>query len=776
MALNQQWDGNSPESVALPYDISDKPLSEKPRIVAGQNMQVTLGGKLALRPGQVSYSEFNKRVDKIWTFETSARNTAIPDVIMVASVYNGVDWELWWKTRSGVWALAPALRQSNNSVKAHEAVTARGKLYVKGFPSLASAETLGTVSLSFVSPNLIVSPWGVLGPQTAARLVGEVAKLTADYSATATSIVVDSASGFPAAPFVIQVNYEQMNVTAVAGTTFTVTRGYNDTVAEAQANTSIVLWRNWSSSDHIVTVNQFWEYSYAYVTITDVNVDVYGVTNRSPVETNPDFTGSRTGPFFDQCPKITVQGHADTTHVPFINIYRTTDGGGVPYFLERITNTGAGAITYVDDSLGSGGSGTTFADPIPDSLLDTADIGPGLDTNSPPPSVIAPGVTGTSFPPERNCSNLVYYAGRIWYSLQNYLFGSANEELNSGIPEECFNLGGNGLFFRFNSRIRALQQTRDAIYITTHDAVYRLTGTTLDSFSVAPLSENIGGCPHSRAITRFGENVVFVTADYRVAIINTQGVRIISDPLDNTLITLLEASGSHAVSLDLKYWSFGDKEWIILCFNYLEVPAGGSQYIYDIRRSLKEDRDFWYTPWKLQATAIYSGYTSAESEAARDQNYLIFFQWNGSQGLYTYTDGQSTGQQDSVPPFPTVVPITAYATVSLSKNPTGYHVNQLRRPGMTSVVARFILERTKFVSDTDPTVSYYLDDVWTTPIAAPTPEAPARHDAPKGYKTLEYHLDTACERFAFRVDNDDDLTNKFELQSYSVIWQPESGA
>ncbi len=49
------------------------------------------------------------------------------------------------------------------------------------------------------------------------------------YSTTASSIVVNSSSGFPATPFTIQVDSEHMLVTGISGTTWTVTRGVDST-------------------------------------------------------------------------------------------------------------------------------------------------------------------------------------------------------------------------------------------------------------------------------------------------------------------------------------------------------------------------------------------------------------------------------------------------------------------------------------------------------------------------------------------------------------------
>ena len=51
---------------------------------------------------------------------------------------------------------------------------------------------------------------------------------------------MSSYAQFPAVPFVITVGTEQMNVTAIATTTWTVTRGYNSTAAATHSNGVLV--------------------------------------------------------------------------------------------------------------------------------------------------------------------------------------------------------------------------------------------------------------------------------------------------------------------------------------------------------------------------------------------------------------------------------------------------------------------------------------------------------------------------------------------------------
>jgi len=78
---------------------------------------------------------------------------------------------------------------------------------------------------------------------TLAAAVGSTTLGAAITTTSATSITVSLATSFPAVPFVIQVDSEQMNVTAESGAgnkTWTVTRGYNSTTAATHATAAPV--------------------------------------------------------------------------------------------------------------------------------------------------------------------------------------------------------------------------------------------------------------------------------------------------------------------------------------------------------------------------------------------------------------------------------------------------------------------------------------------------------------------------------------------------------
>ena len=177
-----------------------------------------------------------------------------------------------------------------------------------------------------------------------------------------------------------------------------------------------------------------WQYTYCYKSITGQ------YSNTVAEEQNPDFNQSQTFAFADLCPKMTVEGHSDTTNIPSIVIFRTTNGGGTYYEVETISNTGAGSITYEDKHYASGASSTTYSDPYPDGKLDTTKVAPTLVSNSPPPTVNEPLVTGTDTP-TLAFGKMAVFQNRHWLVVGNRLYASGGEETTLGNPDESFKIG-----------------------------------------------------------------------------------------------------------------------------------------------------------------------------------------------------------------------------------------------------------------------------------------------------------------------------------------------
>lgn len=769
MSVNTQWDSLVINTGDLAYNRINAELDDEPRLFRGQNSFITLGGKLTKRSGtlEIANTTLGKRCDRLWVYETLETP---PKVYIIGSFYNSVNgkWELHYnRTSTGAgWQAVPSLRDSQLSTYPHELVVSRGLAYIKSFPSSGSSEKLGTIIFDGSGNATPVSkPWGLLGPTTPAAIVGATTRLSAAINASTTTIPVVSDTGFPATPFTIQVDFEEMSVTAgLPGVSWTATRGANGTTAAEHGDNAVVIYRNWSASDHQVDVNWYWRYTYAWETITGQ------VSNRAPVQTNIDKLPSSTGPFFDLVPKLTVQGRADTTNYPNIKIHRTTDGGGTYYLLDEIANTGAGSITYEDDQLETGTSGGTFNDPIPDDVINTAIQAPTLTSNSPPPTVLAPLETGTDTP--QRSSPVVSYSGRLWYAIGNVLFFSGDEEIQDGIPEECWPSGFKGNFFRYQYPITNLQPTADALYVFTLQATYQLTGTNLETFSVRPIYENIGHpYGHSRAVTRWNDVVAFLTHDFRVGLITNQSVAIVSDPLYTDLV---DHSNLFAAEFDFKYWGDIDKEMLVVNGHVASDPTLSRQWVFDLKKSKRpsnfEDfKPFWNPPWTIQSTAMLSARITENTAQRR----LIFWIWNvdETEGCLVYLDPTWRTGTDWIP-VTEEVGFDFNAETQQVQVPAGNHVNALRRGAITPSLEYFVYDRTLFAGDSDPFHYYYVDDFWTDPI--PANVAPPWRKYSKGYKTIVLPIKTSGQHFAFKIQKIQS-TDLFECQNITIVFGPDLG-
>lgn len=762
MSHNTAWDSVELQRLDLPYDRITAELSDDPRLVRGNNAWVTLGGKLSKRPGNLLLSGTDNtglRPDRLWIYETLETP---PKVYILASMHNYTTglWQLYYRRMAvaSTFLIVSDFRSINVSTQAHEGVVSKGLFYVKGFPGAATGELLGTVI--FDGTDVSLHPWGLLPPTVPAALVGAVTKSTADITDVAVTVVVASNTGFPVTPFTIQMEYEQMTVTAVVGTTWTITRGVNGTTAADHAATTSIIYRNWTASDHQVDVNLGWAYTYAYKTITGQ------VSSRAPLETNPDKLPSRTGPFQDLIPAFTITGSADTARNPKIIIFRSTDGGGTFFELEEIDNPGASTFTYLDDSLESGAAGGTFNDPLPDFQLDQADRAPTLLSNNPPPTVISPEVVGVDTPAPS--SPMAGYAARLWYGIGNILFFSGLEEISLGIPEECWPSGTFGNFFRFQYPITNVSATSSALYIFTLQATYELTGTNLETFNVKPVFENLGHpYGHPRAITRYEDTIVFLTHDYRIAMIQDAQMSIISDPLYTDIVDAVNAGAE----FDIRFWGDLDKEWIVVAGHRQNDSTASKQWVYDIKKSIMEKKPFWFVPWSIRTSCLASG----RIDETTSQRRLVFAMFDpsgtGSSCLSRLDPTCQTGSDYFITGR---VGFAFNACTNLFVNPAGNHANKLRVPGLTPVVYDISLARYLFAGDTDPIIQYYLDDLWTDPIDL-TLEDPARITLPKQYKECIGGVQKVAQHVAVDITK---LASSelFECQNLVVTFNTDAGA
>lgn len=778
MPFSSQLDCLTWNSLDFPYNTIERELSENPRLVSGsQNTLVTLGGKLAKRYGTVGVPGTDAlpagaRIDRLWVYETlqtpshiflvaSVAVNLIPTSIMLGLPSPPKVWKLYYcNLTDGIyWHLADALRGSNASLRPHEAAVSRGLLFVKSYPS-ESADVLGSVILDGTTGVIITKPWGALGPTTAARLVGSKVALTANATSSDVTLNTTSTAALPAAPFNMQLDYETVTVTAKGGTSLTVIRGAQGTIATAHASGTKVYYLPWAASSHPVVVNLGWVYSFAYESITG------NVTNRVDIEHNPDMMPSSTGPFLNMVPQVTLTGLADTTNYPYIRVFRTTDGGGTFFQLERIANPGAGTFTYYDKSLLSDAG---HNDPLPDSQLDTSIIAPTLTSNTPPPSVASPEVIGVD--KVSPSSPIAYFQGRFWYAIGNILFYSGEEEITLGVPEECWPAGTIGNFFRYQHPILNLQATTNALYIITIEDTHAITGNNRLTFNSNPIFQTIGApYGHPRAITRYGESVAWLANDFRVVYASGGTLFSISDELGTDLSDAIAAGGE----VDIKYWANLDKEYLVVLVDNSVTPTLSRVWIFDIKKSSSSGgsrQNFWYSPWTIPATAIASGRISDTAT----QRSLIFANVSGADTFLATFDSTGASAVDTYPDGTTFQTYDCVMISALFGLPAGNHINALRKPDVVPKVSFIQVDRTSYPFDKDPDLYWYRDDIWTDPLPLPPGELPDFRVQSKGFVTYKYNVSDVAQHVAFKIEKLDS-PDRFELQNIFIAFVSTLGS
>ena len=743
-----------------PYDLTTSELADAPRQVTGsQNTFVTTGGKITKRPGTISAGSFdalpaNRKPARLYQYETlngrlfylcSMRHT---DIVITGG------YELYYYEAGTVtsWTSVGSLRDLDNSTNPHEVVVQRGVAYIRGVPDPTSTNKYSTVIFDGNTGGApLVRLWGLPAPTVPCRMSGRTALLTAAINSTALALTINTAySPAVATPFTVQIDDERIRVTAIGGgTNWTITRGYDGTVATNHDAGAFVIYHDWATSAHAVDVVNTWKYTYAWVSLTG------HISARAPLETNPDLMASATFPFFDQIPKMNVQGHADTTNIPSINIYRTTDGGGTYFYVGNVTNTGAGNISFEDKYLGTGASSTTYSDPIPDDLLDQANVAPSLTSNIVPPPVAAPLVIGTDSP--QAGTNLASYSGRIWFGINNFLYYSGLEEITEGVPEECFPAGLKGNYFKFQHKIISVTGGMNALYVITTQHVYKVTGTDQTTFNVAPLLQNIGGYSPT-SVVRASNKVIFMTHDRRIGVIygNNQ-FEIISLPLGNSL----SATGTTNAEFTLVYWGEKNRDLMLVFMNNVDDQTLSKCFVYDLALTALAKDHFWHPPWTIPATCAISTKVSATGDRRLVLGQIAAFRYIDFIAGLTFTDAGAG--YDWVLRSHLMLP------------PGGNHLNKLRIPAMSPVVARAQFDRTRWPGDVDPEVTFCYDDFWSEEEDAVSVHEPTIRESSKYYKTLLATADRVATRVALGLSITAS-TAPIDIHNLTVTWTPDAGA
>lgn len=749
-------DGDRPAAVGV------LPVNSAPTLTGSQNLYTTTGGTVQKRPpfgillGGGTVKEY-RIIERLWGYQSLPDSTGTSYSYLIASMKNTVtgEYELHTlKLNAGTWTLV-SLRDSDISAAPHQVVVSRGIAYVTSFPPatvgdppVANTEKLGTIQLDGKTGTIVASFWGALGPQTAARVKGATTRLTAAAAAGDGTLTVSSTTGFTSPTGTIYIGFEKITYTGTTATTFTgCTRGAGGTTAAAYSVNEPVLYRNWTASDHKVTVNYGWYYAYTYKSAAGHETD------RSDIERNPDKTPSNTGPFIDQCPTIQVVAPPDAATLaafPTICIYRTTDGGGSFLFVEELSagSTPGATLDYRDDSLASG-SGSTYNDPIPDTKLDSARVAPSLTSNSPPPTVNPPLVIGTDTP-SVNMSTMEAFGQRLWKGVENVLYFSGQEEITAGIPEESWPSGDSGTYYRLPFPVVALKATSQALYVMTTRDVYMLTGSNLETFSVKKISDTNGMNPYAQmACTGLFDRIAYNTFDNRIVVVTGEQFTTISDPIATEWLGNSQNSQKRR-NLQLVFHSSGYKQWLIAVSPICQDNSASGGYscpiytynsstgavtdrkatllTYDWKISLAEQRHYWQTPWVTQTSALCS-FGGELYSAMIDPGYLPLGTHPGTVVAQMTDDSEApmingayiVYKDVSITPVVGGTPIEELKgyncrwRVGSFRNPTGNHVNKYRDPAMTTVFLGGRLDFSRGGSESGvPSIWAGYDYAWQT--------------------------------------------------------------
>jgi hypothetical protein len=324
------------------------------------------------------------------------------------------------------------------------------------------------------------------------------------------------------------------------------------------------------------------------------------------------------------------------------------------------------------------------------------------------------------------------------------------------------------IFSSFNTRFKTSRQqvTR---YTFTLQRIYRVTGINKETFAPRPIYDSIG-MPYgeARAITQWDQNIAFITHDYRVAVLNNQGVTIVSDPLMTDLVD----QHNESANFQLEYWGDLEKEWLVINAHRDDGIGFTRQYIMDIKKTTDFKKPFWYVPWDIRAQAMLSGRVSE----ATAQRRLVFAVWDDTLASGTLVRIDPTVRTGTdYRPDTNTYGMDINAETALFRVPAGNHVNQLRVPRLNPTFIGAQLERTQFPGDIDPEVFWYSDDLWSDPRSFIDPQDPERRVQSKGYKTMILPANDAAHRVALKIWLLD-VEHLLEITSFVLSWTPNSGA
>jgi hypothetical protein len=717
MPDSREFDVKSLKDLRIPYDVVTKELSDAaPRLVAGsQNVYITPGGKIALAPG-MNQTPGTANL-------TSFSQTMRPDRLIVyetievpAKIYLVGS---FFNSGAGTWD-CQWLRLD------------------AGSPAWTSVGSLRNANAS-TRPHEISVNRGLCFIKSFPSAVND------KYGA----VILDGSIPNPGSNTIPSVYPWGTIPAAIAGS------------AAAMTASS-----GWTASTFAFSVLFGWSYVWCAKDL----LNNYGCPSPT-VTVNVSGTGfSTTGAFSSKCPAMTIvpTGY-NTTSYPKLGIFRTTDGGGTFWFVEDITNTGA-SQTYTDKN---GLDAGVHPQPFADSQLNTATAAPGTVINFPPPPTGGkPGeVDGTS--QVDPSSPVAFFARRGWYGIGNRLYFSGQEEILNGVPEECWpNANGIGPANQYicQGQIRQIAAAKSALWITTSNEILYETGTDRSNFLLNCASSDIAGlASNPLAMTAFRDMAFFISQDFQVyaLMVGYTPINISAMTLGSSLRTAYLACTTPSIQMEA--YNRDGMTWLIIAVIDSTTPANNRQFVYNLSNAQMErtfstlmSQGYWFAPWTKQLMIMAYG----RLRDGDPSTYLIAFIWNGTNYQLAVLD-PAVFTDIGTAFNPTVL-------LNLFGVPFGDHVNEIMAPALQPMVAYLQMERTKFTSDTEPSVSYRLED-FSGALTAVTGIAPPFVPQRTSFNVWWYSVMQTAKRIQMQITKSA-VNEAFEIQNLGIVFLPTAGA
>ena len=299
-----------------------------------------------------------------------------------------------------------------------------------------------------------------------------------------------------------------------------------------------------------------------------------------------------------------------------IHFYRTTDGGGEPFYeLPNSPIPNAVTTTLPDGSANPIPGTAVIVDDAQDWQLQISQICPAPHFNDPPP---------------QGAVDPVWFSGRLWMHQKNLLYFASGPDITQGngqeawFPEYVFEIPHATIIRKF--------PLPGGMLVVTNDDIYVVRGTSTTSFTVNDFMPDTGLRSWYAADTD-GSNVYLFTSDRQFLLINANGM----SPLGSNIADILQALDPNLVYLaQYRYTQaqqfifIGDGSTYVYpynqelqCFTPRQGPVGGIRAIANVETQ-SGVFEFWRGKPSANSTVTFRDVTVWADEGTPYPCYSIF--------------------------------------------------------------------------------------------------------------------------------------------------------